>query len=639
MAMMKRGTHDTRKAPAVSFALVLAVLYLQVSLHQASGFLQPHFALHHGGPQQHLQRFSHREGAISIAISPSSASALHADRGGTHGGGWTTSERMEDFPAPRRVNGDPKVESAVTVNGTVKKTNDGDGDADEDERPTTHHENHVFESTVGQVCVIPVSEDYESPNDQVSTSLYHRYLEKDHDKDQDRTLFRMAFEETPRATTTETLQHKSSSNSSSTQKPKFVFSEDPNKISSSNVNYKSRDASPTTSFDYSSPPANPTMLVDSYSTRVEQQHDTLNRLIENIMIYVPIAAPLVAYNTFTNISWLYTQFVGMLSQSRWAEVDGGMYSTKILTPAINGIVVPSVSILFATLVSSTVTTLRIRQLDIRTSLNKEANNLRMLQSMIDSFPIDIEADMNEDAKSNKRMPKKKSSNNKNSKAKESLSSSFSKRPQPTLSDYQDKCRDYLTQYVVRLIAESQEGANINTLEYTGSVDSEMNALIVQLNELATRQSSSSSSSSMLSTNMCNVPTALLGEAYSAVAKLNEDRSIRISALQSTFPPLHYVLIALMGSSILTTFLIESAEAPNLFLNEVQLQLLWTILIGTFSALSTVLYDLSDPFRGSYQISGCRRQLYTIRDSLKASTKLKEQQQRYRQNVDKRAGEI
>jgi len=90
----------------------------------------------------------------------------------------------------------------------------------------------------------------------------------------------------------------------------------------------------------------------------------------------------------------------------------------------------------------------------------------------------------------------------------------------------------------------------------------------------------------------------------------------------SFPALQYAILCLLAISILITFLIESSQKPNLFLNQVQLQILWTILIGTFSALGTVLYDLSDPFRGSYQISGSRRQFFTIRDALRASAQMK-----------------
>mmetsp|Transcript_22516 Transcript_22516/g.62824 ORF Transcript_22516/g.62824 Transcript_22516/m.62824 type:complete len:108 (-) Transcript_22516:68-391(-) len=43
----------------------------------------------------------------------------------------------------------------------------------------------------------------------------------------------------------------------------------------------------------------------------------------------------------------------------------------------------------------------------------------------------------------------------------------------------------------------------------------------------------------------------------------------------------------------------------------------SMLAGTFSALAIVAYDLIEPFRGSYQVSQCVDQLYTLRLTLDA----------------------
>ena len=51
-------------------------------------------------------------------------------------------------------------------------------------------------------------------------------------------------------------------------------------------------------------------------------------------------------------------------------VDGKQYQIAILTPLIIGVVVPTISILFGTLVSMSVSTLRQRQLNVRQSLNQ-----------------------------------------------------------------------------------------------------------------------------------------------------------------------------------------------------------------------------------------------------------------------------
>ena len=93
---------------------------------------------------------------------------------------------------------------------------------------------------------------------------------------------------------------------------------------------------------------------------------------------------------------------------------------------------------------------------------------------------------------------------------------------------------------------------------------------------------------------------------------------RVSCLQSTFPALHFGILTVLAMSICLAFLMETNLDVLIFLSAVQLKILWTMLIGTFSALGVVCYDLGDPFRGSYQIAKTVNQLYTIRLAVKAS---------------------
>lgn len=68
-----------------------------------------------------------------------------------------------------------------------------------------------------------------------------------------------------------------------------------------------------------------------------------------------------------------------------ASVAGGQAEIALITPVINGIVQPAVSIVFGTLIASTLTTLRNRQVSIRACLNKEACDLRMLDATLGSI--------------------------------------------------------------------------------------------------------------------------------------------------------------------------------------------------------------------------------------------------------------
>ena len=275
--------------------------------------------------------------------------------------------------------------------------------------------------------------------------------------------------------------------------------------------------------------------------------------------------------------------------------DGGLYQIQIITPAINGIVVPSISILFATLISNTVTALRQRQLDVRTKINTEASELRVLSSMVDSFPPSFE---------------------------------------------RNKCRAYLMQYTSRLINESRSDVVLTLLEYTGSMESEMNGFLATLNDLSsmppapvaatvtatTNTNTNTNDSSRNNDDCCyendnkSVRPAelLLSESYAAVMRLNAERSTRISALQSTFPLSQYLILVAIGSSICLAFLIETNQEILIFLNAFPLRILWTMLIGLMSTLSVLCYDLSDPFRGIFTIESALKQLYIIRDALRVS---------------------
>ena len=149
----------------------------------------------------------------------------------------------------------------------------------------------------------------------------------------------------------------------------------------------------------------------------------------------------------------------------------------------------------------------------------------------------------------------------------------------------------------------------------GSTDSEMNAFVATLNDLTIDADESG----------LGPPATVLSESYGAVVRLNSIRSSRITALQSTFPVLHYGILGLLASSILLAFLLafllETNQELLIFLNAIQLRILWTMLIGSISALGIFCWDLSFPFNAAVD------QLKTIRDMIKATMQKDEQNAR------------
>lgn len=115
-----------------------------------------------------------------------------------------------------------------------------------------------------------------------------------------------------------------------------------------------------------------------------------------------------------------------------------------------------------------------------------------------------------------------------------------------------------------------------------------------------------------------VPPHVADELYSSVTRLRDQRIHRISALQSIYPPLHYAILIVLAFAECIAYLIETDQELLVFLNAVQLKLLWSMLVGTFVACFAVVLDLRTPFAGSYQISASVDQLHTIKLTLQAS---------------------
>ena len=63
----------------------------------------------------------------------------------------------------------------------------------------------------------------------------------------------------------------------------------------------------------------------------------------------------------------------LLANRNWESVDGNAYEIAVLEPTLTGIVLPAVSITLGTLLATTVGTLRERQVEIRSCLNREAS--------------------------------------------------------------------------------------------------------------------------------------------------------------------------------------------------------------------------------------------------------------------------
>ena len=87
---------------------------------------------------------------------------------------------------------------------------------------------------------------------------------------------------------------------------------------------------------------------------------------ELALMWTPVVVPLGAVLTYGNVMEVYHFTVQALSSNTWAPADGGVSQTIALVPLVNGIVVPSCSIALGTLIALTISSLRQRQILLRT---------------------------------------------------------------------------------------------------------------------------------------------------------------------------------------------------------------------------------------------------------------------------------
>jgi hypothetical protein len=281
--------------------------------------------------------------------------------------------------------------------------------------------------------------------------------------------------------------------------------------------------------------------------------------IESLLEYIiPTLSPILAFATYEYVAQAFSMLVELCSDNNWSAVDGGQLQAKIIAPAINGIVVPAIALLYATLTSTTITTLRQRQVDIRRSINLEAGELRNLGHIVYLYPE---------------------------------------------GQVRDICRTLLLQYVRRLLLECRPTVSdaSDAIDPRKGMDTELNGFLIQIHE-----------------GYDSIPRHLADQSFSAVARLREYRMIRITALQSTYPALHWVTIGSLAFAACTSFLIETNQDILYFLQAFQLKLLWATLIGTFTSCFTVFYDLGSPFAGQYKITASIDQLHNIKVALKAA---------------------
>jgi hypothetical protein len=226
---------------------------------------------------------------------------------------------------------------------------------------------------------------------------------------------------------------------------------------------------------------------------------------------------------------------------------------NVVTQVVNGPVITSISVLFATLVSLTISNLYSRQIDIRKSFLLEVQNIRRLQQLLETTPA------------------------------------VRKRAPPA--------KEYLRQHSDNLLRESR--GDLTTAGGGGDGDGDPHIFIEST--LPALLSWSHLAISKLSTEARDSQYVLM-QIQDMTYSLLQERARRWLALEAMhFPAAHYLTLSLLALSIGISFLVATDQAGFIFLYGLPVKILWSVLAGSFAALGVLCFDLSQPFGGAYHV--------------------------------------
>ena len=260
--------------------------------------------------------------------------------------------------------------------------------------------------------------------------------------------------------------------------------------------------------------------------------------------FAPWILAALSFFFYEKIAVAFRTAVDHAAHYTWVTADKGVYEAELILPALNGPVVTSISILFATLSAITISSLYTRQDTLHRTLIAMVEDVLHLQLLVDAFP-----------ESHKTQAKQ-------------ILGTFA-------------------EHIYDLCIHGELCPKAIRKEHLG-------ALVSLVNQMGVASSQQQGQQPV-------VRDAVLKETYESVVRINVHRARLSSALSATFPVFHYLNLVGLALAICLIFLLETDLDVVLFLAGFQLGICWSLLVGTFSMLAMVCYDMSNPFSGIFQV--------------------------------------
>lgn len=257
----------------------------------------------------------------------------------------------------------------------------------------------------------------------------------------------------------------------------------------------------------------------------------------SLLWLIPLFSSVLAFISFKSVAHVFHGLVEALSNNAWSPQTEAELNlqTEVVTQVVNGPVITSISVLFATLVSTTISFLHARQGELKNLLVTQVDALRNLNILLKELPESV---------------------------------------QQNAEQIVHRYSEYL------LFDESDNDNNTNIFLH--------DLLLLLHSQMSFRRSSPS-----------------VAMAFECVSRIQQAESNRLTVLETSFPMMHYITLAILAAAICISFLVATDTSKVIF-ESLQVRILWTILVGAFSALAVVCYDLSFPYLGAYSVSSLGR---------------------------------
>jgi Protein of unknown function (DUF4239) len=278
---------------------------------------------------------------------------------------------------------------------------------------------------------------------------------------------------------------------------------------------------------------------DSFPEMISQKLRQTNDL-DSILWYLPPVMTVSAFMLYKDTSRAFHQFIDSASGHSFQAADGGQFASELAQNALGGPVTFGISILFGTLVGLTVSTLYTRQQNIHETLVGMSEKFRDLELCVEGFP----------------------------------------------EPYKLQCKKRIN-FLCSSTSKSFANGTFMTSASLEERKEESAALTLLLNSLSKEP---------------DAPGMIVGRAFDCMTSINEKRASLISSLSTTFTPPHYINMVLLACSMLFVFLLQTDNTAMQFLLDFQLAIAWALLIGAYSLLGVVIYDLATPFSGIFSNS-------------------------------------